>query len=193
MCVRGSPCPSITLTLFFQFAFLPVLFVYRFHAVIAQHQSLCIICTTGCLCSSYLNWATAATYSLLSKAREQTQRQTWFWIINVPPRVELEPLPHSVPSYTPGVSLHGSWCKAPLINLPKLVCVCVLAQVCASMLKHILQAGRQVTTKTSQSASWLKCQWCMAKRAQEWVAPKRKKMRNETQGRERKYTKHELR
>ena len=76
------------------------------------------------------------------------------------PPIDHAPLPIHWPPYTHGVSLHGSWCKAPVINLPKLVCVWVCV-------KHILQAGRQVTMKTSQSDSWLKCQWCMAERVKD--------------------------
>lgn len=111
------------------------------------------------------NWAIA----LVSEAQGQTRRQTWFWIINVHP-LDHAPLPIHCPPYTHGVSLHGSWCKASLINLPKLVslCACARARTCMS-LKHILQEGRQVAMKTSQSGSWLKCQWCIAERVKERV------------------------
>lgn len=44
-----------------------------------------------------VNWATAACYSLVSESQGQTQRQTWFWIINVPPCRPGPPPPLSAP------------------------------------------------------------------------------------------------
>ncbi|XP_078145149.1 transcription factor COE1-A-like [Centroberyx gerrardi] len=44
-----------------------------------------------------VNWATAACYSLVSEAQGQAQRQTWFWIINVPPYGARPPPPPSAP------------------------------------------------------------------------------------------------
>lgn len=44
-----------------------------------------------------VNWATAACYSLVSEAQGQAQRQTWFWIINVPPCGARPPPPPSAP------------------------------------------------------------------------------------------------
>lgn len=135
----------------------------------------------------WLNWASVTAWC--PKPRASPRDRPGSGLLMSPP-VEPSPLPHPVPPYTPGVSLHGSWCKAPLINLPKLVCVCVRMWVCvyvfSSTLKHILQAGRQVTTKTSQSGSWLKCQWCMAEKAKRKSCREEEENENETQGEEKK-------
>lgn len=64
-------------------------------------------------------------------------------------------LPHTVPPYTPGVSLYGSWCKAPLINLPKLVCVCVYMCMCECvlpLLKHT--PGRETGHHKNKAPGW---------------------------------------
>lgn len=87
--------------------------------------------------------------------------------------------PHPVPCCTPGVSLRGSWCKALLINLPKLVCVCV--RVCASVPKHTLQAAEtgHHEKQASQTLGWsVSDAW--RERAKERAAQNKKKTRNET-------------
>lgn len=82
-----------------------------------------------------VNWATAAYSAWCPSPRARPRDRPGSGLLMSPP-VDQGPLLHSVPPYTLGVSLHGSWCKAPLINLPKLVCMyvcmrlCVCARVC---------------------------------------------------------------
>lgn len=104
------------------------------------------------------------------------------------------PPPPSAPHYTPGVSLHGSWCKAPLINLPKLVCVCVHARVCVPPCLNIYcrQGDRSPQKQASQALGWsVSDAW--RKECKKELQRKERKWEMKHEGRKRKYTKQELR
>lgn len=71
--------------------------------------------------------------------------------------MEPGPRPLPVPQCTPGVSLHGSWCKAPLINLPKLVCVCAgqdCVPLCLNIYCRLGDRSPKTKKKGSQALGW---------------------------------------